>query len=513
MHRLLLAGIVALALWSHLWGIRGDLPWAYESDEGKFAVLAIRMAMLGDPNPHWFGHPGSTFVYPLTALFQVANAHEAGLPILQVDPGLGARVGGNPDKYFFLGRLIAVFFAVAALPLVYAIGRRTFDATTGVIAAWLALLSPLALMHAQMLRTDSAGVFFGLLALWLVLRVLEHPGRGAHVLAGLAIGAAVGTRYFLATLAPVLLCADLVLLARTRARSSQRRDLVISAIAGMDCVGIGFALTTPYFVLDFPTVWHNLGHEMREQHLGADGLGFTESLVWYVTTALPNVVPRVWLALVLVALGIAAWRRNVAAGLIALSVVIFVVAISTASLHWERWLIQIVPLVAIFTAAALVAIGRAIAGALRGSRRTEAIAIAVATLLVSAQPAFSYLSFAAEQAEPSTRIVAREWIAANVPAGSTIAADFYTAPLHDTALRADYHFSLAADGDLEHYRNAGYDYVMVSDAIYGRYQREPRRYPREKAFYDAVFREGRLVKRFTVRDAVRGPTISLFALK
>src|SRR5690606_38196342 len=118
---------------------------------------------------------------------------------------------------------------------------------------------------AQMMRTDSAGVFFGLLALWLVLRVLDRPDRVAHALAGLAIGAAIGTRYFLATLVPVLLCADVVQLARLRGRREEQRRLLGATVVGLVCVGVGFALTTPYFVLHFDAVWANLGHEMREE--------------------------------------------------------------------------------------------------------------------------------------------------------------------------------------------------------------------------------------------------------
>jgi 4-amino-4-deoxy-L-arabinose transferase-like glycosyltransferase len=511
--RLLVAAIVAFALWSHLWGIRGDLPWTYGSDEGQFAVLAIRMAANGDPNPRWFGHPGSPFVYPLALVFHVGNALEAGLPLLQHDPGLAARVGGNPGKFFALGRLISVAYAVASLPLLYLIGRRTFDATTAVAATWLASLSPLSLTHAQMLRTDSAGLFFGLLALWLTLRMLDHPSRGAHALAGLAIGAAVGTRYFLATLAPVLACADLVLASRLHGRPAERRRLLGLAVLGLACVALGFALTTPYFIIDFPTVWKNLAHEMREEHLGADGQGFVANLAWYSTTALAASMPLTWLAAALAGVALAAWRRNAAAALVALSVAGFVVAISTASLHWQRWLIQVLPLVALFAAVGLVALARALAGLTRGGAGLEAALVVLLTVLVSAQPALAYVEHGLLQARPSTRIAAREWMEANVPPGSTIAADFYTAPLHETRLHADYHFSLAADGELEEYRRAGYDYVMVSDAIYGRYLREPERYPREVAFYETLLRSGRLVKRFAPREFGRGPTITLYALR
>jgi 4-amino-4-deoxy-L-arabinose transferase-like glycosyltransferase len=512
--RLVLAAIVAVALWAHLWGVRGDLPWAYASDEGQSAVIAIRMATEGDPNPRWFGHPGSTYFYPLAAAFRIANAVDAGGSPLAHDPGLAARIGGDPGRYFVLGRLITIAYAVAALPLLFAIGRRAWDDATALAGTWLGLLSPMALEHAQMMRTDAAGLFFGLLALWLVLRVLDAPTLRAHVLAGLAIGAAVGTRYFLATLAPVLLLADVVLWWRATGDVAERGRLVRAALAGLVCVALGFVLTTPYFLLDLGTVLKNLTHEVRSEHLGADGFGFLGNLGWYATSALPATMSggRVALALAVVEVVRAAWRRDVRVLLVVLAIATFVIAISTASLHWQRWLIQVLPLFALLAAGALLAAVRLVSRGLRlGATATAAIAV-LAVALLTAAPALAYARFALAQGQPSTRIGAREWMIANLPAGSRIASDFYAAPLHDSPLHADYEFSLAAEHTLEDYEEAGYDYLVVSDAIYGRYQREPRRYPDEVAFYTKLLRDGRMVMRFTPREFARGPVITVYAI-
>jgi hypothetical protein len=511
--RLLLAAIVALSLWSHLWGLRGDLPWTYASDEGEFAVMGIRMAAFGDPNPRWFGHPGSTYLYPLALLFRVGNAIEAGHSPFAHDDGLAARVGGDPGRYFWLGRLLSVLYAVASLPLVFLIGRRAYDEPVALVATWLAVLSPLALEHAQMMRTDSAGLFFGLLALWLSLRVLDQPTLRAHVLAGLGLGAAIGTRYLLVSLVPVLLVADVIVLRRSRAPGEERRRLLRHALIALGCVALGFFCTTPYFFFDFATVWKNFQHETRTEHLGADGLGFAANLRWYLTSALPASMPLAALLLALLATVQALWRRNAAALLVALSIVAFVLAISTGTLHWQRWLIQVLPLLAVLAAGGLAWIASVLAQRLQRTRAAAMALLIVLTVLLSFGPARAYLRFSLDQAKPSTRVAAREWMIANLEPGSRIAADFYSAPLHDSELVTDYHFALAADGTLQEYKSAGYDYLMVSDAIYGRYQREPKRYAKEVAFYQTLFRTAPLVVRFTPRDVGRGPLISVYALR
>src|SRR5262245_45049744 len=60
--------LVVVSSVAHLWALRRDLPIP-EIDESAFVRPAVRIAASGDPNPHWFGHPGSTVIYPLAGLF------------------------------------------------------------------------------------------------------------------------------------------------------------------------------------------------------------------------------------------------------------------------------------------------------------------------------------------------------------------------------------------------------------------------------------------------------------
>ena len=59
-----------------------------------------------------------------------------------------------------------------------------------------------------------------------------------------------------------------------------------------------------------------------------------------------------------------------------------------------------------------------------------------------------------------------------------------------------------------HYVGEGYDYVMISSAVYGRYLREPGRYPSEVAFYRSIFRRPKLAEFAPGRDG-RGPIIAI----
>ena len=52
-------------------GLHFGLPYLYNPDEPYAFDAALRMALTGDLNPHWFGHPGSFNMYILAALFSI----------------------------------------------------------------------------------------------------------------------------------------------------------------------------------------------------------------------------------------------------------------------------------------------------------------------------------------------------------------------------------------------------------------------------------------------------------
>jgi hypothetical protein len=83
-----LMGLVWLSFALHLWGIRGNLPFAAEIDEPVFVTRAIRMAATGDLSPRWFGHPGSTLIYPLAALYHLGHGLASSGVFFQPDPTL-----------------------------------------------------------------------------------------------------------------------------------------------------------------------------------------------------------------------------------------------------------------------------------------------------------------------------------------------------------------------------------------------------------------------------------------
>ena len=102
----------------------------------------------------------------------------------------------------------------------------------------------------------------------------------------------ISTRYFLiALLAPLGLCILFREIGGDSAGVERRKATFAICATGALALGvviIAFAISSPFFVLDFSQAWHDLLIEARQNHLGADSLSRIGNLGWYVCRALPS---------------------------------------------------------------------------------------------------------------------------------------------------------------------------------------------------------------------------------
>src|SRR5579859_2082979 len=509
--RWILAGIFGAALIFCLWGIRQDLPFTPQVDEDVFVKSAVRIASSGIPNPLWFGHPGSTVIYPLAAAYKIWDIAAYGGSWWQPDPRLAARFASASGDFYLLGRFLPIGYAVASLIFVFLIGRRVLGARVGLLGAWLAVLCPLAISYAQVVRTDSAAVFFSMLALWLCLRLYDRPTVGNQALAGAAIGLAIATRYFMIALVPVLLTIDGVTVWRQVTRHGSLRRPLLELVVGLLAIAAAFALSTPYFFLDFPVALQSIAAENEASHLGSDGLTPIGNLLYYVTGAIP--LDLTWPPAFLAAAGagLALWRRRLEPLLLLGFVLALLGGASLSALHADRWVIQLLPVLALFAADALETIWLWLSARLRWSQVAQAGVLLSAVALISARPIYQLTLQDIRQASPSTRVLARQWILQNLPAGSRIAEEGYTAPLDNTGLAVKTQDSLATGETLGDYRQQGYRYLVASNQMYGRYFAEPQRYAAETAFYNQLFKQ-KLLAKFGPSATQGGPVIRIYDL-
>ena len=510
-----LCAIVALSGVFHLWGIRRNLPVIPQMDEVLLYEPAIRIASTGDLNPHWFGYPGSTVIYPtaLAAYVWKAVVHGGGSqwPTILQQSGF---------DLVLIGRLVSVAYSLAAFVVLFLLGCTVFGTSTALAGTLLAALCPTTVDYAQQLRTDAPAMFFGLLHLHLCLRLFRRPRWSSSAIAGASLGLGIATRVLLAAAAPVLLLVDV--LRWRRAASDGHRLTAWHVVVGIACVPLAFVLATPYAALDPAAAWSSF-HELAAKqgtHLGADGLGPAGNFWWYVSTAMP--IALTWPQMMLAVLGIASVLRSrePAALLTIVYLVSFVAGISMVGLHWDRWLLPVLPLMGLYAAQgarvpvdAVLAVGRR-RGREPASPNRHLVApvlaagIALALVIV---PMRTLVAAARLHSVPTTDVVAAEWITANIPPMSLIARERNTAPISERRYVVLTYAQLA-EKPFDEYSRLRVDYVLASSSNWLRFQNEAARYATEVAFYQELHRRAQLVKEFTPSPGRGGPIVRVYAL-
>lgn len=480
------------------WGM--PVLWVYNSDTERFVTDAAIMASARDPNPHWFGHPGSTVIYPLAIVFALTNRIDRALG--NTDEFVGTLFQQDPATFHAIGRTYTALLGAALIPIGYVLGKRSGSRFVGLVSACILTVSPVCVEYSHMARPDAVGAFWASLGLLASIAILHKPKWRYYVLAGIAFGLAVSSKYNL-----VLLVIGLPLAhaARTCLEVRGNRHAKMSTMWGRLAIALGlvvltFVLTSPFFFIDFPTVVESLEHERRTVHLSADSLTLFQNAWWYLTVVIPG--SGIWPAggvgpvgAILAGLGILAAlrRRNLVLVLYFIISLTFLAGMSVQALHWDRWIIPILPLVTSLSGAGL----NAIALVLRRIRAMPKWAISgvVALVLLSSMwPIRSSIQYNVDRVIPNTRQLAQEWVETNLPYESRIIAEMYSIPI--TPGRFAHHTYVYSAGlqSLEYYCENEYDYIIFTEAMIRRYAAEQERYLKVVANYERIQSELNLVK-------------------
>ncbi|MBI3967213.1 MAG: glycosyltransferase family 39 protein [Chloroflexi bacterium] len=497
--------IFLFALAIRLVGIGYGLPYVYTADnETSFVWPAAQMNKEGRLHPLFFGHPGSTVIYPFALLIRLLFWWQLATGRYPSYEEFDRAFWADPTDVFLLLRSYTAILGAVSVALTYLVARGVFGDRAALAGAALTAVAPLQHEYSRMARTDIPTTIFGLLTTWAGLRLYQTGAHRWYLAAGAAAGLAAASKFPGGSALAVLAVAHLL------AWWTGRTRLVgLGPVLGGLGFLAGFFGSSPYLLLDYPTALKDIAAELETSHLGADRLPGLWNYLWYFYGGFPTALSwPVWIVALPAALG--ALRRDTARRLVfAAFPAAYLLLVTSGTLRWAHWVIPAIPYVAVWAGW-----GLATAAAWLACRRnwlpSARYAFGAGLAVVAVWPTFQVVAADYRSLLPDTRTLATNWYAEHLPKGAKVAFEHYAGKPPE-GIQLDLR-GLLGNKPLAAYRSEHYEYLVVSEYMYGRVYAEPQKFAREVSIYDELFRETELMQEFDPRVlggwlGKRGPTI------
>jgi hypothetical protein len=194
-------------------------------------------------------------------VWQTANEYEFGYDFLYRN---------NADRLLFWGRTMMVALAAVGAAITFIWSRALFGPVAALLAVGLYAFSPNLLAHGMLITTDSPVTVFSLLTLYLFWRQQSHPTWRSSIAPGLALGAAMASKYSGGVL-PLLIAGLAVARAlrqpnRQLAMLSEVRNLAVMAAAAFVVIQAAYLFAVSPFAYFANASTVNTNHSPTYQY-------------------------------------------------------------------------------------------------------------------------------------------------------------------------------------------------------------------------------------------------------
>jgi YYY domain-containing protein len=517
-YRLVLLAILLLAAALRFIGLDWDNGYYLHPDE-RFMVMVTVDTTWPDSifqyfdsatsplNPYNTRH--STFVYGTFPLFLTKA----------VSTFFGTDVYG---EMHLAGRAVSALADTGTVFLAAWIARRFFGRSEGLLAGFLLACTVLHIQTAHYYTVDAISVFFATASFAAIVKGWDRRSFGWFAVAGLMIGLAGASKpnYLIALAFLALPVAEMI-------RRHGREGLIPWGSAGLShfpvLPGVAlsglvafwtFRIAQPY-AFTGPSIW-NISLDQRWlddlsywRHAQSGLIDIKSSIQWVdrppVVYILDNLVrwgmgPPLGIAalaglalLVVRLIGGRRWPSWWLLGMGAWSV-LQLALYGTNMAQAQRYLLPIYPFLVVFAAGLLVELARRYRPARWANPGAILVAVTVAYTL------FYAVAFDTLFVRPLSRVQASEWIYENVPAGSTLTAEYWDDPLpmhlpgedpsqYEVITLDLYAYegpeSLKLSTLVGQIHQANY-IILSSNRIIGSVPRQPERYPMATHYYEML---------------------------
>ncbi len=411
--------ILTAGLALRLWGIGYGLPFVIHPDENRQVLDALGMAQRMSPIPAEFSYP-ALHKY----LLVVADGAYYALGLAfgwfkdPADFALGFLEGGS--KVFLINRLLSVAAGIAVCMTVWIMGTRLFSLTTGIVALLFSAGMFHLIQHSQWAISDIFLALFTTLALfYCMLAADEGEGARNFALACLYTGLAVSTKpQGLFLILPLFISQFFAL--KDRVSSLRRAVLSEKYLLGMFILAAASLIGNLAWLVEFEAAFDKF---MMLKQVALVGISsrepFTPGILtliqWFAKDLARQEGP---LGVMLVAGVVYALFKRTRRDIIFLSyLALFMFAVKDWAIRYLHLFVALFPTMCLFGARALTEL-------LEASYVRKKLVAALGAAIILHSVAGS-IEASIKKTGSDTRLEAKDWIESNVPAGTTIAMDWY----------------------------------------------------------------------------------------
>ena len=414
--------IVGMALALRLYPIQFGLPLLLKPDENRMVEVAF---VMGDARfCHWFlVYPHLWFILEWAVFMAV---FVAGWTVGFFPSFKAFRVwrNGRPEVLHLVSRIPVALIGALSPALVQGLGTRFGGPAAGLVAALFLAVCPMHVKESMYFSVDVPMVFFALACVWVALEAVERDRPRWLWIAGALGGLSAGAKYPAAVLALPLTVAWG--LGWQRARWSFGHLVACGAL-----MIAAFLASTPMALVHPGALAEQMRILSGRLALPHGGVELGPGWLYHATVSMPEgfTLPILYGGVV----GLVLYGFRGTGWILAAYLLAFFVTFARSHTVFQRYTLPLAPVLCLFAARAYLAgvdllerrAGRA--GRIVG---WGIIALAVAVPLARS---VAYVEFLARE---DTRVAARRWFDAHVPAGARVA--LIGSPWVDIQIEKDY---------------------------------------------------------------------------
>jgi len=347
------------------------------------------------------------------------------------------------EKINLVGRAISVIADLGTLILIYALAKKLFNRSVGLLASLFYAVSVFSIQAAHFYAVDALLTFFIFLTLYQLIRFYNQPGYKNAILSGIFFGLCLATKISAIALVSAIgavLSVDFLLILLKNPHhphiwfphiSKFLKKLFIDGLIITIVTVTTFALLEPYALLDFNEFWRQTLEQSQMTH---NAFVFPYTLQYVGITPYLYEIKNIFLwgqgpiLATISFLGIFyiifliikkqkkdKWAQEL---ILAIFLISYFAIVGKFAVGWMRYMLPLYPLFCLFGAVLVHRLNQILKIKIRSHLILNVLYIIFYISILVWPLSFMYI-----YTLPNTRVLASDWIYKNIPSNSKIARE------------------------------------------------------------------------------------------